>query len=232
MTEVVMKGFTKKETEQLLKDCKNAKISGKSLTNVFKNFSKNSGRAFGSVRNYYYKTVKGCDESLLEKLGITSELKPAFIKAFSEEETKSVVKEILIAKTNGVPVRKTVYALALGNDCLALRYQNKYRNALKFNKQMVLEIVEQIKMEKGSCFNPYELFKSEDVKTIENEINDLINKIYVHQSKENTALKRRLNELSDENRRLKNIIKNTLQKNNVTKEYFSKLYSDNKKINC
>lgn len=215
-----MKGFSKKESEELIIKCYNAKREGKSLTGVFKTFANENARAFGSVRNYYYKTVSSGGKGLLDKLEIKEELKPSFIKEFSYQESFEIVKAVLNGLTDGVAARKTFFALACGNEKLALRYQNKYRNCLKSNKTLVLNVISEIEREKGKCYNPYAVVKTDNEKKIEAEINLLIEKIYGYAESENAELKCKLNELSSENKSLKNIIKNRLKKENLTKEYF------------
>ena len=138
-----MKSLSKSDIESLLNKCLLAKSSGKSLSNVFENFAKEKNMSAGSVRNLYYKIVGG-KEKFFNDIGVPEKLKPAFIKEFNESETRFLIKKILTEKSKGKTVRQTVLNLALGNSSLALRYQNKYRNALIFNKNIVLEIVNEI----------------------------------------------------------------------------------------
>jgi capsular polysaccharide biosynthesis protein len=64
--------------------------------------------------------------------------------AFTKEEEKELIKQILTLKSQGVSVRRAVYQLANNDVKKALRYQNKYRNALK-NKGLIEEVVKEIK---------------------------------------------------------------------------------------
>ena len=123
-----MKDFTSKEINELILECKIAKENGTGLLTVFNKIAKKYNKASGSIRNLYYKIV-GSKEKLFNDTEIPNSLKPAFITEFTRAETKNVIKIILKNKTQGKSVRKTVYELANGNEKLALRYQNKYRNA-------------------------------------------------------------------------------------------------------
>ena len=148
-----MKNFTQKDINDLIFKCKTAKENGASLTTVFNAFAKKHGKASGSIRNFYYKLV-GNKQKFFDDICIPSSLKPAFIEEFTRAETKSVIKTVLINKTLGKSVRKSVYELANGNDKLALRYQNKYRNALKNQPNLIKEIIVEIISERGRCYNP------------------------------------------------------------------------------
>ena len=197
-----MKSLTKNEIESLLNKCLLAKSSGKSLSNVFENFAKEKNMSAGSVRNLYYKVVGG-KEKFFDEIGVPEKLKPAFIKEFNESETRFLIKKILNEKTKGMSVRQTVLNLASGNSSLALRYQNKYRNALIFNKNIVLEIVNEIKKENGDCYNPYINRKSKSYKFLEKSVDNFIDKIYRSFEKTKTELVDKINLLQQENIELK-----------------------------
>lgn len=211
-----MKSLTKNEIESLLNKCLLAKSSGKSLSNVFENFAKEKNMSAGSVRNLYYKVVGG-KEKFFDEIGVPEKLKPAFIKEFNESETRFLIKEILTEKSKGKSVRQTVLNLALGNSSLALRYQNKYRNALIFNKNIVLEIVNEIKKENGDCYNPYINRKSKSYKFLEKSVDNFIDKIYRSFEKTKTELVDKINLLQQENIELKK----ALSGSNV-EDYFKK----------
>ena len=110
--------------------------------------------------------------------------------------------------------------MANGNEKLALRYQNKYRNALKSDVTLVNEVINEITNEKGSCYNPYSIVNDENVKKIEEEISALIFKIYNDNEKESVKLKKQVDDLARENVKLKKIINNTLVKKGLTNKYF------------
>ena len=211
-----MKSLSKSEIESLLKKCLLSKNSGKSLSNVFEEFAKEKNMSAGSVRNLYYKIVGG-KEKFFNDIGVPEKLKPAFIKEFNESETRFLIKKILTEKSKGKSVRQTVLNLASGNSSLALRYQNKYRNALIFNKNIVLEIVNEIKKENGDCYNPYINRKSKSYKFLEKSVDNFIDKIYRSFEKTKTELVDKINLLQQENIELKK----ALSGSNV-EDYFKK----------
>lgn len=127
-----MKGFTKTEREFLFKEVLNAAKSGKSLSAVFSEVAKKTGRAKGSVRNYYYNLLK--DEGQMGELSKTMDgvknLKACKGQSFSKEDEDFLISSINSGKKNGKSVRKIIMEISGGDDKLALRYQNKYRNYL------------------------------------------------------------------------------------------------------
>ena len=168
-----MKNLTNNEINELISECKDAKENGKSLVKIFDTFAKKYNKASGTVRNLYYKIVTNKDKFFIET-EIPSILKPAFFKEFTRAETKSIVKTILINKTKNTSVRQSVYKMANGNEKLALRYQNKYRNLLKSQKETVINIAKSISEEYGVNVNPYKS-ESEEYLKIESEIDKLLN---------------------------------------------------------
>ena len=152
-----MKGFKESETKKLFELVKEKKNLGKGVSEGFKEYAKISGRAQGSVRNYYYKKVNECknDEKLRKKLGVSNEMFPIFIEEFNKSQSIELLKEILTGVAKGKSVRSVVSKLAFNNDKLALRYQNKYRNLLKSQKETVINIAKSISEEYGVNVNPY-----------------------------------------------------------------------------
>lgn len=220
-----MKGFNDVETKELIEMGKDAKRRGRSLSKVFEEFAEKHHRAKDSVRNYYYKTVGEKDEKLINKLEISEELKPSFIKEFTYQESKSLIKEVLIALTNGSSVRRAVCVLANGNEKLALRYQNKYRNALLHNKELVTEVIKEVVAQRGECFNPYKQKYEKNFEKLESEINGLLLRIHDSYQTENEKIKLKLALALKENEKLKNIIKNDIKSKNLTKEFFNEIKS-------
>lgn len=127
-----MKGFTKIERELLFKEVLNAAKSGKSLSAVFSEVAKKTGKAKGSVRNYYYNLLK--DERQMGELSKTLDgvknLKACKAQSFSKEDEDFLISSIRNGKKSGKSVRKIIMEISGGDDKLALRYQNKYRNYL------------------------------------------------------------------------------------------------------
>ncbi len=180
-----MKGYTDKEIKSLLSAVNAANEKGESLSGAFAAFAKKTGRARGSVRNYYYKLMKDAAENeyLAEKYGALPCLKVNRNVAFSREEEKRLYEKVTEGVKKGKSVRKTVYALAGGDEKLALRYQNKYRNMKKLRD---------------------EITDSDDIyASLTEKINGLVERIGLSLRRENEKLKKRIFELKTENEALK-----------------------------
>lgn len=191
-------GYTKEEAGSLVKYVCEGKIKGKTLTRIFEEYARDTGRAKGSVRNYYYALLKHSDDEEVRKLLEGTELRAESITPFTEEETDKILRAILREKSKGLSVRRAVLNLAGGDDRLMLRYQNKYRNVL--SKQP--ERIERIMKECGMEYSP------EGQKRIEEKINDLYDKLTQSLKAENERLTAIVRKLSDENRLLRLQVKN------------------------
>ncbi len=220
-----MKGFSDSEAKKFINFIKKGVQDGKDLTKLFKEYSLVSGRAQGSLRNYYYKTVNDCkkDSKLKTKLGVTSEMYPTFIKAFNESEEESLLKEVLLGLGNGKSVRSTISKLANNNECLALRYQNKYRNLLRDKREFVMQVASTIKDKNGINVNPYEntVFNKE-YDSYEEQLESLIKKLIFTIKQENISLKDKVLKLEKENKKLKDVFKKCMKQNSISKEFFNK----------
>jgi hypothetical protein len=136
-------GYTEEEAKRLVEYVKDGKAAGKTLTWLFASYGAANGRAKGSVRNYYYALMKNknSDERIVRLLDGSS-LKVEEIREFTEEETDSALKSILLEKSKGLSVRRAICNLAAGDDKLMLRLQNKYRNVLKKQPERIERIAE------------------------------------------------------------------------------------------
>lgn len=149
-----MKGFLKSETK-ILTDCvKNAAKKGETLCSAFKKCAKKTGRASGSVRNYYYRVLAKERNDLPE---VNRGVK------FKKSEEAQLVRAILTARLRFGSTRKAVTYLAGGNRALALRYQNKFAVMLKKQRALIMREVILQKQREGVCFNPY-LKQTEKIK--------------------------------------------------------------------
>ena len=190
--------YTKEEAGSLVKYVCEGKIKGKTLTRIFEEYANDTGRAKGSVRNYYYALLKRSDDEEVKKLLDGTELKAESITPFSEEETDKILRAILREKSKGVSVRRAVLNLAGGDDKLMLRYQNKYRNVLAKQPERIKRIMKECGME----------YTPEGQKRIEDKINDLYDKLTQSLRAENERLTAIVRKLSDENRLLRLQVKN------------------------
>ena len=218
-------GKNKIKSKELINFVKNQTSNGENLSNSFKKFAKQNGLSVGSVRNYYYKTIKDCkqDNKLCNLLGVDSKMFPKIAKAFTESEERDLVKAILLGVSQGKSVRGAILDISYNNEVLALRNQNKYRNAIKNNQSLVNEVVNEIKLERGDCYNPFEKIKSDkEISKVEGEINQIIDSLLISIKRENKQLINRINLLEKENKKLKELFKKYLKDNNYTKEFFKK----------
>lgn len=222
-----MKGFSEKETKELILMASDATEKNEGLTSAFKKFASVSGRAQGSVRNHYYKTLKESenDGELMKKLGITDRLKPALIEEFTKDEEITLLSEIFKRVTLGDSVRGAILKMSNGNEKLSLRYQNKYRNLLKSNSPCIDEAIARVKEQTGVCIDVRQKVQNKDTEyqKLEREINRMLDRLLRSVREENERLKRKTLNLERENGKLKSVVSKTMRDKNFTREYFENL---------
>ena len=191
-------GYTEEEAKSLVRYVCEGLNAGNTLSGIFASYAAKSGRAKGSVRNYYYALLRMTGDDRVKNLLRGTNLKAEKIVQFSESETDEILKAILMQKSKGISVRRAVLNLSGGDNKLMLRYQNKYRNVL--SKQP--ERIEKLMSECG--------FDSSDEaqKRLEKEINDLYDRLASGLKEENKKLTLMIKRLSDENSLLKLQLKN------------------------
>ena len=191
-------GYTKEEAQSLVKYVCEGRGQGKTLTRIFDEYARNTGRARGSVRNYYYALLKSTNNEEVRNMLQGTDLKAEEVRPFTDEETDKILKAILQEKSKGISVRRAVLTLAGGDDKLMLRYQNKYRNVMA--KQP--ERIERLMREAG-----YSLSDG-GRKAIEEKINNLYDELNASLKEENKRLTQIIKRLTDENYLLKLQVKN------------------------
>lgn len=192
-------GYTEDEAKNLVQYICEGRKAGKTLSGMFEGYAKKTGRAKGSVRNYYYALLRTSGDERVKKLLRGTGLKAEKITAFSEDETDDMLKAILTQKSRGISVRKAVLNLSGGDDKLMLRYQNKYRNVI--SKQP--DRIQKLMRECGLAGNA-----DDNRKKLEEEINNLYDKLASGLKEENKRLSALIKKLTDENSLLKLQIKN------------------------
>lgn len=191
-------GYTEEEARGLVEYIAEGKRSGQPLTGLFEGYAKKTGRAKGSVRNYYYALLRTTGDARVKQILRGKGLHAEKIVPFSEEETDKILREILMQKQKGISVRRAVLNLSGGDDKLMLRYQNKYRNVLTKDPQRL----ERLMRECG-------LDSHDDARSrLEEEINGLYDRLAESLKDENKKLTLLLKRLTDENALLKLQIKN------------------------
>ncbi len=165
------------EIKKLFSVVESGKEKSKSLIECFSEFAKISGRKKNSIRNYYYHELNRLqsDTKRCKKLGINLKNHTiANFENFSSEETFKLVKDILREKCLGNSVRKSCYNLACGNLELMIRFQNKFRNVVKTNPNLIEKSLNELKKE-GLQIKTENVGVHENViqfKKPENQIND------------------------------------------------------------
>lgn len=191
-------GYTKEEAQSLVKFVCEGKGQGKTLTRIFEEYAKNSGRAKGSVRNYYYALLKSTDNEEVREILRDTQLKAEDIRPFTDEETDKILKAILKERSRGISVRRAVLNLAGGDDKLMLRYQNKYRNVLAKQPDKIKKLM------KDAGYS----VTDDGRKAIEDKINSLYDELNASLKEENKRLTAVIKKLTDENFLLKLQVKN------------------------
>ncbi len=181
-----------------------------SLSKTFALYAKEHNKAKGTVRNLYYAVAKKSvdDKDFCQKYFNGKPLSVNKIIEFSKDEEKELIKNILISKSTGKSVRSAIMDIANGDAKLALRYQNKFRNALNKKPILIENIIKELNLEGKNVVSPFkdgsmQITNEENFVKLKNEINNLVSKIALREKKENEFLKERILLLERENLRLK-----------------------------
>ncbi len=135
-------GWNSAEEELLRRAVDRCRAAGEPLKTAFSEAAAQTGRKPNSVRNHYYSS------------GRTGETAPAFLP-FSEEESLSLLKTVLLARSAGESVRACTLRIAEGDTRRMLRYQNKYRALLKSQPALVAQARRELQETGGQIFDPY-----------------------------------------------------------------------------
>ncbi len=189
-----------------------------SLSNTFEKYALLSGKAKGTVRNLYYALAKlsAKDKEFCDKYLDGLPISVSNITEFEPQDEKELIKKILLGKKEGRSARSVIMELAHGDGKLALRFQNKFRNAVRTKSDLVSQIIAEIKGEESLlnngvkkddrlhefCTSELELFLTK----IKKQIVDIIVKNTLKLRKENDYLKEKLGSLEEENAKLNDIL--------------------------
>ncbi len=135
-------GWNHAEEELLNAAVDRCRAAGEPLRTAFVQAAKETGRRPNSVRNHYYASNK------------TAGAAPAFLP-FSEEESLSLLKTVLLARSAGESVRACTLRIAQGDTRRMLRYQNKYRALLKSQPDLVDRARRELQASGDPIFDPY-----------------------------------------------------------------------------
>lgn len=190
------------QKKNLFSSALDAKTRGENLDRVFEDFAVKTGRAKGSVRNFYYSTLKRAevDETLRKKYLGNASLTANKIVGFSESESDDLLEKVLLGVTFGKSVRRVIAEISPDGKT-ALRNQNKYRNLLRLERARVERVMQKIFAEYGKCANPFakKSCQNENLSTLKKEINSLFDKIGQKLKVENESLKEQIKLLKEEN---------------------------------
>ena len=218
-------GYKEKDVVGLAEFLKNK--GALNLSETFIEYGKENGKAKGTVRNLYYALAKksNTDKDFCQKYFDGKPLKVSKIVEFNKDEEKELIKKILLKKEEGMSVRSAIMELSDGDAKKALRYQNKFRNALKHNPKLIAEIVMELKEEGHSVSmgkagaGAINLITETQFKRLKTEINGMVGRIAESVRKENEYLKNRVGILERENLKLCNLLYGS-EKPDSTFEYF------------
>ena len=191
-------GYTEEEARSLVEYVSEGRKSGQTLSALFAGYAEKTGRAKGSVRNYYYALLRTTGDARVKQILRGKNLRAEKIVPFSEEETDRILREILMQKQRGVSVRRAVLNLAGGDDKLMLRYQNKYRNVASKQPDRMERLMKECNLSAGATAR----------EKLEKEINGLYDRLASSLKEENKRLTALIKRLTDENALLKLQIKN------------------------
>lgn len=175
------------------------------LSRVFAGYASESGKSKGTVRNLYYALAKraSSDAEFCDKFLGGRVLKVSKLEKFRDCEERALIRKILTETSKGRSVRSVITAISGGDEATALRYQNKYRNLVKKNPELIKEISNElglpfIKKEQG-------VYCDLGLRRLKKEIDGLVSRISAETEKENKALKKEILILRAENERLRKI---------------------------
>ncbi len=211
-------GYKDKEVLEFIEFLKSEKPVNRKK--AFNDFALKKGKSAGTVRNMYYALAKKSreDQDFREDFLGGKAISVGKIEKFSIEEEKELVKKVLDKRSAGLSVRRAIIDLANGNDKLCLRYQNKFRNLLKTNPDLVKKEATANRYVKSVEINNSATAVVPEVLLIrlKREINFLAERLSENLRAENAKLKDKIILLELENLKLKG----ELQKNDSTKAYF------------
>ncbi len=183
------------------------------LSRVFEIYANQSGKSKGTVRNLYYALAKASrmNEEFCKKYLNGKQLSVSQIVEFSSDEEQDLIDKVLLERTEGKSVRSIIMNMANGDSRLALRYQNKYRNALKNKPKTVSVALERLKSQGKDVSlliekKPSQIVSDGQIGTLKKEINDLFDRVVIKLRCENQRLKDRIVALENENMRLRRFV--------------------------
>ena len=187
-------GYSEQEAKTLIDFIAEGKKRGEAPSALFASYGKKCGRAAGSVRNYYYQFLK-CEDARAKEILRGKRLRAEKIRAFSDEERNEMLKKIHSARSKGYSVRRAIANVCAGNEKQMLRYQNKYRNLVKKQPELIERTAKEMGLPSAMPARKTDFLQ----KRLEREINDLYDRLAVALREENDRLKKAVERLTEEN---------------------------------
>lgn len=198
----IIYGYKEKDVKDLYAFIK--KNGNKPMTEIFRLFGAAHGKSKGTVRNLYYAMAKKSreDESFRKEFSGGDIIPVKKNEKFLPKEEKELMNKIFALKAEGKSVRSAVNFLSGGDMKLALRYQNKYRTAIKkstFNSvarpRGAAALLNKIRL-KNDVNNAD--FSEENLIALKSRINALYDRLFSGLKKENEYLKAKVAALEKE----------------------------------
>lgn len=136
-------GWQAEEADRLFTAVREANRQGLPLRSVFEDMAHQLGRKPNSIRNYYYAQLRAQPQEGLSRA--------IPFETFSPEEIHDLLRQVLMARGEGLSVRAAVSRMANGDRRGMLRYQNKYRAILKNKPQLLMETAMELQAEGLPC---------------------------------------------------------------------------------
>ena len=135
-----------------------ARESNIPIIRAFEEIARRSGLKSNTIRNYYYRYIHANEQKVRKSTEYTGEGfqdESAIGTPFTPDETRTLMREMLIAQARGESVRGCAARLGKGNKRMLIRFQNKYRSVIAREPEYVTNLIKEIEAEGIACYNPY-----------------------------------------------------------------------------
>ncbi len=135
-----------------------ARESNIPIIRAFEEIARRSGLKSNTIRNYYYRYIHANEQKVRKSTECTGEGfqdESAIGTPFTPDETRTLMREMLIAQARGESVRGCAARLGKGNKRMLIRFQNKYRSVIAREPEYVTNLIKEIEAEGIACYNPY-----------------------------------------------------------------------------
>ena len=138
-------GWSAQHIAILEEELRAAQEKGESLRPAFERTALRTGRKPNSIRNYYYTAYRAAKG---QRTGRTFE-------TFTQQEVYDLLRFMLQAQAEGKSVRRAAMELGNFDHSAMLRCQNKYRSLVKNRPEVVRRVIEELRSQGKSVYDPY-----------------------------------------------------------------------------